>query len=100
MFWFDQCISASGSDVEQQTNCITTRDDKCGNKTTKDMKVSPSSSSASSSATPTGGNSQESASPTGAAPAEASGEGAATAFAQFSIPLLVGGMAAVFGLAL
>jgi hypothetical protein len=100
-FWFDQCINATNENLEFQVECQAQRDTKCGNLTTSDADET-STSSAGPSATPTsGGDSQESGTPTGAPTESSSGAANALALARnYGTPLLAGGIAAVFGLAL
>jgi len=99
-FWYDACISASGSDAAQQRNCVTTRESQCGNLTTDGASAGGSSASASGSAgasrTSTGGSSpsnsgtaSESSQPT---------KGAAADLTAYGTPALAGGLLAVFGL--
>ncbi|KAF2744090.1 hypothetical protein M011DRAFT_470753 [Sporormia fimetaria CBS 119925] len=99
--WYDNCIAASGEDLEFQTQCLNLREERCGNMTTKepedDSEPSPSE-SASPSAT-SGGDSEESAAPSDDAQASPAPSGAASALV-ISTPLFVGGIAALFGLAL
>jgi hypothetical protein len=100
-FWFDRCIEATNENLEFQIECRTQRDEKCGNLTSK-PQADQTSSSAESTASPTGTGAQGSASATDAAPsASATGAAAGLDIARnYGTPLLVGGLAAFFGLAL
>lgn len=99
-FWFDQCINATNENLEFQVECQSQRDTKCGNLTTSDADET-STASAEPTATPTGGDSEESGSPTGAPSESPTGAANTLALARnYGTPLLAGGIAAVFGLAL
>lgn len=102
-FWYDACITASGTDAAQQRNCVTTRESQCGNLTTDGTSAGGSSGGASSSgsggASRTSG-SGSSPSNTGASSASASPTGAAANLAAYGTPALAGGLLAIFGLVL
>jgi len=97
-FWFDRCINATNENLEFQVECRNQRDEKCGNLTTDGANPT---SSASPSATQSGsdnspaesGGSAPSTTPTGAA-------STLNMAREYGTPLLVGGIAAFFGLAL
>jgi cobalamin biosynthesis Mg chelatase CobN len=105
--WYGQCIAASGEDAAQQFACNQARDTQCGNLTTSDATdagngVAPSGSSSSgSSSSPTSSgamsSSTESAASSASSAAPASG---AANLAMYGSSALVGGLLAVFGLAL
>jgi hypothetical protein len=107
-FWYDACINATiapngEGNAAQQFSCQQARDSKCGNITIDESSSGSSSSSASASGTsrPTSSGSGSSASPTAASSASASASpGAAAANFAFGTPALVGGLLAIFGLAL
>ncbi|EDU45319.1 hypothetical protein PtrSN002B_000278 [Pyrenophora tritici-repentis] len=104
--WYDQCITASGSDDAAQFQCIQARDNLCGNLTTTDATNagngnsggSSASASASSKPSSTGGSSSG-ASPTPSASTAPAGNAAAT-LAQYGTPALAGGLLAIFGFVL
>jgi hypothetical protein len=99
-FWFDTCITASGTDRIAQEQCKTERDDKCGTLTADGEETTTTSTSASATASETAATS---ASSTDASMTAASTGGAATAVAiarEYGTPLFAGGMVALFGLAL
>lgn len=98
-YWFDQCINATNQDLEWQVECRNQRDANCGNKTTSAGAKSSVEPSSTPSATDGG---KDEPSSTGAAPSETSkGAAAGLAFArEYGTPLLAGGLAAFFGLAL
>jgi hypothetical protein len=98
-FWFDQCINATNENLEQQVECQNQRQSFCGNRTSDNGESSPSA-TPSTTASSTGGDNSPSA--TGASPSSSS-SGAATALAiarDYGTPILAGGIAAIFGLAL
>lgn len=100
-FWFDKCINATGENLDEQFQCTTQRDTRCGNKTTR--ADSTASASASGTAAQTGGGSDSSASATstGSSSSQSSGAAAALTLArEFGTPVLAGGMIALFGFAL
>ncbi|KAF2854545.1 hypothetical protein T440DRAFT_387890 [Plenodomus tracheiphilus IPT5] len=104
-FWYDACISASGTDAQAQRACESTRKAECGNATTDGASSggsggrSSSSASASASRTSTG-SPTGSASGTGAAAATTTAAGAAANLAVYGTPALAGGLLAMFGLVL
>ncbi|KAF1998086.1 hypothetical protein P154DRAFT_524394 [Amniculicola lignicola CBS 123094] len=96
-FWFELCINASGTDLGLQEECKSV---ECGNRTTT---AAQSSAAASSSPTASGGGADSSSSATSASATAAQSSGAAAALAiarEYGTPILAGGLAAVFGLAL
>jgi hypothetical protein len=105
--WYGQCIEASGTDAAAQYACNQARDTQCGNLTTSDATnagngISPSGTASSgSSASPTSSGSStsgtESAAPASSSAAPKSG---AANLAMYGSSALVGGLLAVFGLAL
>jgi hypothetical protein len=106
--WYGQCIQASGTDAAAQYACNQARDTQCGNLTTSDATnagngISPSGtasgSGSSASATTSGSSSSgtESAAPASSSAAPKSG---AANLAMYGSSALVGGLLAVFGLAL
>ncbi|KAF2109004.1 hypothetical protein BDV96DRAFT_503596 [Lophiotrema nucula] len=97
--WFSACITASGDDLQEQEACKAV---SCGNKTISAQQSSVASSSPTGSSGASTSSGGDAASATGAAPSSAS-SGAATAIAiarEYGTPLLAGGFAALFGLAL
>lgn len=98
-FWFDRCINATNENLEFQVECRNQRDANCGNRTTKAGDEEDAEPSSTPSATSGG---DEEASATDATPsATSSGAAAGLAFArEYGTPLLAGGLAAFFGLAL
>jgi hypothetical protein len=100
-FWYDQCINATNENLEFQVECQNQRDSRCGNLTTSDESDTSSTASAGPSATATGGDSGETGSPTGAPSESPTGAANTLALARnYGTPLLAGGIAAIFGLAL
>jgi cobalamin biosynthesis Mg chelatase CobN len=104
--WYGQCIAASGEDATQQFACNQARDTQCGNLTTSDatdagngVAPSGSSSSGSPSATSSGAMSSSTESAASSASSAAPASGAAN-LAMYGSSALVGGLLAVFGLAL
>ncbi|KAF2266408.1 hypothetical protein CC78DRAFT_531795 [Lojkania enalia] len=96
--WFDDCIAASGDNLGEQEACKAIT---CGNRTA--VLGSASSSAASTPpATSTGGNDEPTNTASGAGQSSSPTGGAnALLFARdYGTPLLAGGLAAVFGLAL
>jgi hypothetical protein len=104
--WFDQCITASGDDAAQQFGCTEARDNQCGNLTLQDATnagngVAPSgSSSASSSPSATSSGASSTGSETAAAASSSAPASGAANVAMIGSSALVGGLLAVFGLAL
>jgi hypothetical protein len=100
-FWYDACINASGTSASAQRGCIEARDTRCGNLTTDSSDNSDSSSSSPSSSA-TSARASGSSTPTGSAGAAASSTqpAAAANVAAYGMPVLAGGLLAVFGLAL
>lgn len=103
-FWYDACISASGSDAAQQRNCVTTRESQCGNLTTdgtssSDNSASPSASASSGASHTSAGGSSPSHSGTASESSKPTA-GAAASLAAYGTPALAGGLFAVFGLVL
>ncbi|KAF1953932.1 hypothetical protein CC80DRAFT_494178 [Byssothecium circinans] len=99
-FWYSGCINATNQDASLQFNCDQTRNNLCGNKTSK---AATSSGSGSSSALPSRTNSAGSSEGTSGAASSPSPSSAAMALdvvREYGTPLLAGGMAAVFGLVL
>ncbi|KAF2185104.1 hypothetical protein K469DRAFT_708387 [Zopfia rhizophila CBS 207.26] len=95
--WFENCIAASGEDLEKQEACKSV---ECGNKTTR--AAASSSAAASDGPTATGGGGDQ-ASATAGSPTSAQSSGAATALAiarDYGTPVLAAGMMALFGFAL
>ena len=107
--WYIGCVNATISggqgNAEQQFACETVKNSTCGTKKT-DAQQDEDSSSSSGSSRPTSTRSGSSGSDATATPsgAEASGSstpGAAVRIGQdFGVPVLAGGLLAVFGLAL
>ena len=106
--WFDQCIVASGEDAAQQYSCTQARDTECGNLTIQDATnagngVAASGSGSASSGSPSATSSGSSPSGTESAAASASSAAPASGAAHlvmYGSSALVGGLLAVFGLAL
>lgn len=108
-FWYDACINATigtngEGDRQAQFACRTARDSQCGNITIDESGDNDDSSSASASATSTGasqtsGSSGSQTSSTASSTASAAAGGAGANFA-IGTPALVGGLLAIFGLAL
>ncbi|KAF2710522.1 hypothetical protein K504DRAFT_378126 [Pleomassaria siparia CBS 279.74] len=102
-YWYGQCVVAAGQDALQQFQCQQARDAQCGNLTSKGTAASSSASPSGTAAATSGGGGGGSASSSAAATKASSTGGAATAFAvarDFGTPLVAGGLAALFGLAL
>jgi hypothetical protein len=97
--WFDRCITASADNLDEQIACQAVT---CGNKTAELNAASSSSASPSSTGGAAASSGGAGASPTSSGPAAASSTGAAAlAIArEFGTPILFGGIAAIFGLAL
>ncbi|KAJ4301171.1 hypothetical protein N0V90_003261 [Kalmusia sp. IMI 367209] len=102
-FWYGRCINQTNQIASQQFACDQTRNQECGNQTTKDESETSSSSSASSRPTSTSGSDSSSGSPTSSGTAESStsSPGAAVRLArEFGAPVVAGGLIAFFGIAL
>jgi hypothetical protein len=105
--WFINCIQASGEDAAKQFGCTEARDNECGNLTLQDATnagngINPSGSSSASggpSATSSGASSTGSETAAAAESSAPPASGAATV-AMIGSSALVGGLLAVFGLAL
>ncbi|ORY16257.1 hypothetical protein BCR34DRAFT_597811 [Clohesyomyces aquaticus] len=98
--WFDRCIIASGDNLDEQIACKAVT---CGNKTAELNSASTSSAAPSSTGGAPASSGGAGASPTSSGPAAASSTGAAAALAiarEYGTPILAGGIAAIFGLAL
>lgn len=97
-FWFDQCINATGDNLSQQFICTSTRDERCGNKTTKEASTSAS---ITSSRLPTSTSGSEStATSSGGSTSTSTGAAALALARDFGTPVLAGGLIAFFGIAL
>jgi hypothetical protein len=98
-YWYDACVNATGTDAAAQYQCRAARDSQCGNLTTKAADGIYSSSASPSSSATGSLTSGASSSPTGSAAAQSS-KAVAAGVAQFGMPVLAGGLLAVFGFAL
>ncbi|CBX90202.1 hypothetical protein IAQ61_001699 [Plenodomus lingam] len=101
-FWFDACISASGSDATAQRSCVSTREAECGNRTTDGASSGGSNGGGSSSASPSAtqssnGGATPSPSGSGGAAATTTAAGGAANLAVYGTPALAGGLLALFG---
>lgn len=101
-FWYDACISASGSDAAAQRRCVLTRESECGNLTTDGTSSGGGSSGGSSSASASpsrtaSGDATASATGTGGAAATTTAAGGAANLAVYGTPALAGGLLAMFG---
>ena len=101
-YWFDLCNNGNVGNQQAQFECLTERNNKCGNLTT-DGAAAPSSSAATTTQAPSSTGGGNGGTPTSSTAASSTSSGAATALAmarEFGTPLLAGGMVALFGLAL
>ncbi|KAI4663859.1 uncharacterized protein J4E78_004278 [Alternaria triticimaculans] len=100
-YWYDQCVTASGSDAAARFECEQARDAECG---TEKFDAAATSSGAASSGSPSATNSGSSPDNTGDAAASGASstptEGAAVRNAMYGAPALAGGLFALFGFAL
>ncbi|KAF1943443.1 hypothetical protein EJ02DRAFT_453346 [Clathrospora elynae] len=101
-FWYNACIQAAPNDAAGQFTCETARDQQCGNKTTSDATDAGNQDSSSASASSGASSTSSSPSSTGSAGAATSSTAPAAAanLAVYGAPALIGGLLAVFGLAL
>ncbi|KAF2740452.1 hypothetical protein EJ04DRAFT_455576 [Polyplosphaeria fusca] len=100
LLWFADCIEASGQNLEAQETCKSVQ---CGNKTTEggDSSSSSSATGGPTGSATTGGNGGQASATNEAQSSSSSAAATALAIArEYGTPLLAGGFAALFGLAL
>lgn len=98
-FWFGACINATGTNAAQQFQCEQAQKSQCGNLTIDESDSSSPSSTGGS--RPTGSSGNNAPTGTGSNAASSSTGAAALMIAnQYGTPALLGGMLAIFGLAL
>ncbi|KAF2684724.1 hypothetical protein K458DRAFT_25982 [Lentithecium fluviatile CBS 122367] len=101
-FWYGLCVNASGEDAAQRFACEQTRNTECGNLTSKgeDPSASTSGAIASRTSSATDGSSSPTNSAGGSSSSSTPGAAALGFARDFGMPLLAGGLVAVFGIAL
>ncbi|KAL6709781.1 hypothetical protein ACN47E_001210 [Coniothyrium glycines] len=101
VYWFNACIAASGNSAASQRSCIETRAARCGNETTDDLVDGGNGgSTASASGTPSSTSGSPSPTTSSGTASTSAAAGAAAHVASYGMPILAGGLLAVFGLAL
>jgi hypothetical protein len=104
--WFRQCVIAAGDgfqSAEWKRNCEDTQSARCGNLTAKGESPDTSSSSSSSGSLPSrtsSGSSDPTSSGAGGATSQTPGAASLNMAREFGLPVLAGGLIAVFGIGL
>jgi len=101
--WFRQCVIAAGDgfqSAEWKRNCEDIQTSECGNLTADGKSVDPTSSGSPVSSRTSSGSPSPTSSGESGATSETPGAAAMNMAREFGLPILAGGLVAVFGIAL